>query len=149
MNKDGLSIIEVLSALVIIGLLLATFAMNLSSTFTITENTGSQGQVSQLLNQTGRKIISAEPGFLTTKDSPLEWDYKKFSEAFPNMDFDVSKYRATIVNEGPISISQTSLQQYTVTICFKEETEHCSSITTFGLGPGGSGSTPPTIEGIL
>lgn len=153
MNRQGLTLVEVIMALAIIGVLVGVFATSLSSNLGVTANTNQRSQSSQILGQLSRKIIDNDPLVLTNPGTDLTWGYAQLGALFPNLatqagSSDINKYRAEISIVGNATVGVTSLAVYQITLCFQAENEVCQDVTTFGL-TAVQNQTDAAIPGLL
>ncbi len=148
-NKKGLTLVEVLIALAVIGMLIGVFSLSLTSSLSVTETTGQEGQINQLLNQLVRRVVDGETALLSASGQSKTYDYGQLSGIISQGTIsDLSSYKASIVATGSVSLSNTSITQYTITICSKNETEKCLSAVTFGPSPDDTlDGNPPGIYG--
>lgn len=135
----GLTIVEVLVALAIIGTLLAVFSTSVTSNFSHTRQTGQTTQATQILNYISKEVTTGSNTFLPTAAAPLtSWDYGQLSSQFPNLNLtsglsNSALYKATVTHAGQITVGSNTVTQYNMSVCFKQaSTEKCLSGVTFG-----------------
>lgn len=153
MKQGGLTLMEVVMALAVIGISIAFFTTSVTSNLKHTGNFGQRTQATQVLNQLGRRIVGGDAKVLTTEDTPLKWDYGELKSTFkdfrdeggvtnPNL------YRASITNVGNLSLATANAIQYNLEVCYKSSgSESCVVATTLGPAPN-IGGTPPPLPGI-
>ena len=150
----GLTVIEVLVALAIIGVVTAAFTTGVVSTVRHTSVAGAKTQAVQVLNYLGRRVAGGDNALLPDSGSPLTWGYGGLPTAFPDMTnqggfAQPSAYRASISNAGSVSFGGASAVEYDVRVCFKgTDSEHCVSAATLGPEPSASASVAPLLPGI-
>ncbi|MDX2003953.1 MAG: prepilin-type cleavage/methylation domain-containing protein [Meiothermus sp.] len=143
MSTRGLTIIEVLIA--IICLAVALTALNASMVGSIVQNssTGQLSQAIQIVNYLGRRISGRDLSLLpSTTTTPLNWAYGSLRTNFPDLpqagNFgNLDGYRATITNRGNWSHSAAPnivLTQYRIQVCWRTtEAERCTDADTLGF----------------
>ena len=134
-SSQGLTIPEVLFALVIIGVMTAVFSLALTSNMKAMQKTGKATQSAELLNYFGRRLLEGDSSLITSEKTPLSWDYGSLAQSFTglasNQFSDIDKFNLSIVNNGDISLSSSKLSRYTLTVCSKvSDNESCSSAMT-------------------
>lgn len=151
---QGLTVVEILIALAIIGVVTAAFTTGVVSTMRHTSVAGAQTQAVQVLNYLGRRVAGGDNTLLPQSGTPLTWAYGGLSKAFPDMTdqggfADPASYRASISNAGSVSFGGASAVEYDVRVCFKgTDNEHCVSAATLGPEPSASAASAPLLPGI-
>ena len=153
MKKDGLTIIEVMIAMVLFGIVLATFTTAVTSNFSLTQRVGQDVQATRVLNYFVRQVAAGQANLLAVAGTPLTWGYNSLAAAFPTLtDTDAYKdlddYRLTITNSGPIALSGATAVNYTIQVCFTQSTERCLSAETVSGSPLPAAGTRPPLPGI-
>lgn len=139
---QGLSIVEVLVALVIIGIAFAILSVALVGSLRNTERAGTRTQTTQYLNYLGRLVSGADNSVLPDVGETLTWGYGAMAAAFPDLPGGASGranpnlYRATVESLGTFTFSTAESIRYRVTVCTQSSTgEACVSASTLGSPP--------------
>jgi type II secretory pathway pseudopilin PulG len=149
----GLTVVELLMALAVIGIVTAAFTTAVVSNLHHSSVTGARTEAVQVMNYLGRRAASGDGAVLPTSGGSRAWAYGSLPSAFPDLTdqgglSDPARYRAQIVNAGDVSLAGASAAEYDVSVCYMAAGgEHCVSATTMGLFPSSGGSTtqPPGI----
>ena len=146
--RQGLTIIEVLVALALIGIVVSFFSTSFVSSMQQSNRFGQRTQASQYLNYFGRRVAGGDNTLLPASGAPRTWNYGTLSTNFPDLnhtDFsDPNQYRVSIVNGGTVTLAGASVVLYTLTVCHNPgQRESCVSATTTGSAPSAGTSTPP------
>ena len=152
MKKEGLTLVEVLVALVLIGIVVSFFTTSFVSNIQQSNRFGQRTQASQYLNYFGRRVAGGDNTLLPTSGAPLAWNYGALSASFPDLNnagfADPNQYRVSIVNGGTVTLAGASAVRYTLTVCHKPgQNESCVIATTTGSAPAAGQNTPP-LPGI-
>lgn len=154
MTRRGLTIVEVLIALGIIGVAFAILSTALVGNLQHTQRAGVRTQATHYLNYLGRRVAGGDAGVLAEVDEPIAWDYGALVTAFPDLPSgaagraDADRYRAVVENVGTIDFVGALTVHYRVTVCTASATgETCVAGNTLGPEPA-VGGTPPPLEGI-
>ena len=153
MKNDGLTIIEVMIAMMLFGIVLATFTTAVTSNFSLTQRVSQDVQATRVLNYFVRQVAAGQPTLLAVADAPLTWDYNSLAAAFPTLtDADAYKnlndYSLAITNSGPIALGGATAVNYTIQVCFTQSTERCLSADTVSGAPLPAAGTRPPLPGI-
>jgi len=145
MKRAGLTLVEVLVALVVIGIVTAFFSTSVVANFRHTANSGQKTQSAQLLSYFGRLIAGGAPTVLPEAGETLAWNYGEVEADFPDLvsesSFsDLDDYRVVIVSSGTIALSTASAVRYDVSVCYEQEGEQC--LTGITLGPAPTSTLP-------
>jgi prepilin-type N-terminal cleavage/methylation domain-containing protein len=149
----GLTVIEVLIALAVIGVITATFTTTVVSTLHHSSVTGARTEAVQVLNYLGRRAAGGDTVVLPAAGTPNTWAYGSLGSSFPDLTnqgglTDPARYRAAITNAGTVTLAGASSVEYDVNVCYQAGGgEHCVQATTLGPAPSSGGSTP-TLPGI-
>jgi prepilin-type N-terminal cleavage/methylation domain-containing protein len=144
----GLTLIEVLLALAVIGIVTAAFTTAVVSNLHHTSVTGARTEAVQVLNYLGRRAAGGDGAVLPASGSSRTWAYGSLAGSFPDLTdpgglSDPGRYRAQITNAGDVSLAGSRTAEYDVRVCYEAAGgEHCVSATTMGLYPSSGGSTP-------
>ncbi len=151
-RESGLTVVEVIIALVVIAIVTAAVVTTYVSSIRNNADAGRRTQSAQLLNSLGRRVAGADASVLAPEDSPLEWDYGELGASFPELTGDgVSEpglYRATITNLGEVSLAGAAAVRYEIVVCTRatgESGERCLTGYTAGVEPSeaaGGGGLP-------
>lgn len=154
MRRDGLTILEVLIALVIVGVSFAILSVAMVGSLQQTQRAGIRTQSTQYLNYFGRLVAGGDQAVLAGSTTALSWGYGALGGAFVDLptgsggSADAARYRAVIENVGAVTFVGASAVHYRVTVCTTSVTgETCVVGNTLGPAPGLPGGTPP-LEGI-
>jgi prepilin-type N-terminal cleavage/methylation domain-containing protein len=154
MKRTGLTVIEVIVAITIIGVLLAVLTPAIIQSMRQTSRTGQSTQVSQIINYLGRRLVaddSAVKPINTT--TPLTWNYGELSTAFNTFNCngntcsdlqndstkgigDIDNFKVTITNQGLITWLGATANKYQIKVCFKNGSgEVCRESITISAPP--------------
>ena len=154
MRRDGMTVVEVLIALVIVGTAFTILAVSMVGSLQQTQRSGVRTQGAQYLNYLGRLVAGGNAAVLSAPGTPLAWDYGALGAAFADLPTggggsgDAARYRAVIENLGTITFVGANADHYRVTVCTTSTGgETCVTGNTLGPAPGAAGGTPP-LEGI-
>lgn len=149
MNKQGLTVVEAMVAIAILGIITAAVMTTFVNSIRFNADAGKRTQSAQLLNYLGRRVAGGEGLVLAGADDALEWTYGELDAAFPelsgeegfaNPDF----YRASVSNMGEIALDSASIIHYRIEVCVRANgDENCVRGDTAGPPPIPAGGTPP------
>ncbi len=149
--KQGLTVVEVLVALLVLGIVTAAVMVTYVSSIRNNADSGRRTQSAQLLNSLGRRVAGGDAYLLPAADTPLEWDYGELRLTFPELVgdgiSDPDLYRATIRNLGDVTVAGISRVRYQVEVCTRatgDGSERCVSGFTASVPP-----NPPESGGGL
>lgn len=152
-RAQGLTLLEVILAIAIIGVLSAMLTTAVVGNLQKTRSFGSRTQAAQILNLIGRRVAGGESALLPASGAPVSWDYGGLAGAFPDLATQGSftepdLYRAAVSNAGSVSLAGASLVEYDVSVCYAGDGgESCVRGSTLGPEPGGAANTAP-LPGI-
>lgn len=153
--RRGLTVVEVLVALVVLGIVTAAVMTTYVSSMRNNADAGRRTQSAQLLNALGRRVAGADSIVLAQPGTPIAWDYGELANDFPELTgegiSDPGNYRATVSNLGTITLASAETVHYQVEVCTRatgDAAERCLTGNTAGPPPGPVGSTPTTLPGI-
>lgn len=148
MKKAGLTLVEVLVALVVIGIVTAFFSTSVVANFRHTTTSGQKTQSAQLLSYFGRLVAGGDPDVLPDSGKTLTWDYGEVEADFPDLKSessfsDLSTYKVQVVSNGNVTLGTKTLGtasavRYSVSVCYKRESEQCLTGATLGPTPTGT-----------
>jgi len=154
-RAEGLSVIEVLVAITILGIVTAAILTTYVSSIRNNADAGRRTQSVQILNSIGRRVAGADPLVLAQPDAPIVWDYGELKTAFPELTGDgianPDLYRVVVTNAGEISLGTAQVTHYTVQTCTRAQgssAERCVVGDTAGVPPGPVGGEPGGLPGI-
>ncbi|MGQ9754202.1 MAG: type IV pilus modification PilV family protein [Thermaceae bacterium] len=143
--KKGLTLVEVLFALVILGLVLGIFITTVLSGYRETSGASLRTQAVQLLNDLGRRVVGGE----ISTAGVQAWGYGELPSLFPELahqGLSLKAYRASLENKGLPPWAQTlgvDLREYQIKVCWKEaKGERCVTAWTYAPPPGRGGAPP-------
>lgn len=147
----GLTILEVLVALVVLGIAVAVLSIMTVSSVQQNVTAGGRTQAAQLLNYLGRLAAGGDETLL---GADLEWGYGALPATFRELTAesgvaDPALYRAAIEDLGEIGIGAASMSHYRISVCWQAPTgESCIRGDTAGPQPGaiGGGGALPGIN---
>lgn len=151
MTRRGLTLLEVLVALAILGAVFGMLSLTLITSLRQAESTGLRTQAVQILNYVGRRIVGGEV------DLPSFVGYGELRGVFPDLPREVrhanpDRYRVEVRRRGAPNWARplkANVEEYEVAVCWKEvEGERCVSASTYSSPPSGKGRTPPPLPGI-
>lgn len=149
----GLTVIEVLIALAVIGVVTATFTTAVVGNLHHASVTGARTEAVQVLDYLGRRAAGGDSAVLPAAGSPLSWGYGTLATSFPDLTnhgglSDPARYRADVSNAGTVAMAGASATEYDVRVCYQAGgAEHCVQAATMGPAPATGGGTPP-LPGI-
>lgn len=144
----GLTVIEVLIALAVIGVVTAAFTTAVVGNLHHSSVTGARTEAVQVLDYLGRRAAGGDAAVLPASGSPLSWGYGTLAGSFPDLTnhgglSDPARYRATITNGGAVAMAGAAATSYQVSVCYQAGSgEHCVQGTTLGPAPASGGTSP-------
>jgi prepilin-type N-terminal cleavage/methylation domain-containing protein len=155
MKRRGMSLVEVLVALVVIVIAVTILATAVVSNLQQTARAGNRTQTTQYLAYFGRKVAGGDAAVLAAVGSPLAWGYGDLAAAFDDLPTgggglaDANRYRAVVTQVGQVAFVGASAVQYSIDVCTTTTTgESCVAGNTLGPPPTASGGPPPLLPGI-
>jgi prepilin-type N-terminal cleavage/methylation domain-containing protein len=157
MKRLGLTVVEVMVAIVIIGVLLAVLTPSVIQSMRQTSKTGQRTQSVQIINYMARRLAANHDIVIPTSTSaPLEWDYEELEDDFG---FDLKNdtthstkgldnYKVTIELVGSVVWLGINLNQYNITVCFRNPDETCIVNTTLS-SPRVNDDTASSVVGVF
>jgi len=117
----GLTMVEVLIALAILGIVVAVITTATLSSVRNTATAGGRTQATQVLNYLGRLVAGADD-VLFQRES-LSWDYGELGDHFQELAqearrADPALYRAEVITGSNVTFGSVSMPLYTVTVCW-------------------------------
>lgn len=147
----GLTIVEVMIALAIVGVVVAILTTVTLSSVRYDANSGSRTQAVQILNYLGR-LASASDALLL--NGSRSWDYGELQGTFTELRVEAHRadpafYRAEVQALGTSSVGSSVVDLYRVTVCWQLiDQESCVQGETAGppQPPAGEDPYPPVIN---
>lgn len=149
----GMTLLEVVLAVAVIGIVVATLTTALVDNVNRTKRFGTRSEAAQLLNYFGRRVAGGDDAVLPAADAQLAWDYGDLGGAFPDLAHasgfvDPARYRVSIASSATVTLGSAEARRYDVSVCFRDGgSESCAAGTTFGPEPA-AGGTAATLPGI-
>lgn len=147
----GLTVVEVLVSLVIIGVIVAVISTVTISSVRTDDQSGARTQAVQVLSYLGRLASSSDPALLSGARS---WNYGELPVGFPELAQEVhhgdpNQYRASVTEMGLVGIGSATVLLYRIQVCWEDlEAESCVSGDTAGpvTPPPGEEGFPPVVN---
>jgi len=152
-QEDGLTLIEVMMAIAVFGLLLTVLGTALVGAMRSNTLAGQRTQAVQVLNFLGRRVVGGDDLVLPAAGRTLSWNYGQLKTAFRDLSdqggfSNPDNYRASVTSAGAITLATSSAVQYDVQVCFRRGgNENCLDTATIGPAPV-AGGTAPLLPGI-
>ncbi len=152
MNQRGLTVIETLVAIAILGIVTATIMTTYISSIRHNADAGKRTQSAQVLNFLGRRVAGGDNGVLADA-TPQSWAYGELLTAFPELEQEdgfanPEYYRASVTNLGEITLASASAVHYRIEVCTQAQgDERCVRGDTVGPAPS-IAANPPPLPGI-
>lgn len=150
-DRKGLTVVEVLVALAIVGIVVAVLTTITLSSVRHDANSGSRTQAVQILSYLGRLASVSDPMLL---DGDQEWDFGELRTAFTELRVEARNanpdlYRAEVEELGQTGLGNGVVELYRVTVCWRAiENENCVQGETAGPVPSASedDTVPPVVN---
>ena len=135
--RAGLTLVEVLVALLILGVAVTILTIALLGSVRQTDRFGARTHASDLLSYLGRQVTAGESAALPFANAPLAWGYGELAGSFPELAgarrADPGRYRAMITRVAPVAFAGAEAVQYHLAVCTRSATgETCVEGTTLG-----------------
>lgn len=140
-STDGLTLIEVLAAIAILGIIIAVFSSSFISSMSVTRAMGNQTDANTVLSFFGRMASGGAGrslGFSPTAGS-LSYTYGQLEASFPELASadahvkDANLYQVSITSPGTIDVGIVRLYQYDIEVCWQDRNQdRCISGLTAG-----------------
>lgn len=151
----GLTVVEVLVALAVLGIVTAAITTTYISSIRHNSDAGMRTQSAQLLNAIGRRVAGSDPALLPTASTPLSWDYGQLAAAFPDLDgvgyAEINRHRLTVTNLGVVRLGTAETIHYRIETCTQAQgggAERCLVGNTAGYPPGPPDPDAGQLPGI-
>lgn len=120
-EQSGLTLVEVLIAIAILGIAVAMLSTTTLSSVQNNSISGSRTQATQVLNYLGRLVAGADP--VLFQDADLSWAYGELGSHFTDLSQEASRadpalYRAWLDNLGWIGIGTAQMVHFRVNVCW-------------------------------
>lgn len=152
-RSQGLTIIEVLVAITLLGIAAALISTSAVSSIRNNAAAGSRTQATQVLNYLGRLVAGADSVLFDHPD--LAWDYGTLQSSFSELTTEVGRadpdlYRAWIDDLGWVGLGEAQMVHYRVHVCWTpaNSTEVCLAGDTAGPESAEEDATPAPLPGI-
>lgn len=151
--QAGLTILEVVLALGILGILGAVFTTSILSNLRHTTTAGQRTQAAQVLNYIGRRVAGGDSVVLPAAGETLTWEYGELSAAFADMSGagfgNPNQYRVEITAAGVVTVVAAEVMRYDIDVCFtRQDGETCVEGTTLGAPATATAEQTPPLPGI-
>ncbi len=139
--NQGMTIIEVLVAVVILSLVLVAFAGVIVANIRQNATSGSRTAAAQVMNYLGRRVVEGQGAVLPVAPATSRaWNYGTLNTNFPDLSKEKQAansdlYRADIINQGSPAWSTTSvtagLASFQINVCWRDGgNENCVTSQT-------------------
>lgn len=150
-RSNGLTVVEVLVALTIVGVVVAVLTTVTISSVRHDANSGSRTQAVQILSYLGRLASVSDPLLLGGDGT---WGFGELRDTFTELrrearNADPDLYRAEVESLGQVGIGSGVVELYRVTVCWRAiENENCVQGDTAGPVPSASSddTLPPVVN---
>jgi prepilin-type N-terminal cleavage/methylation domain-containing protein len=137
-KTNGLTVVEVIVAISIIGILLAILTPSIIQSMRQTSTTGNRTQAAQIVNYLGRRLINLDTTILPATGQTNQWDYGQLGAAITDLDNDSAEgvsqpnnFEATISDLGIFTWQGVNTRKYQISVCFRNAgNENCITTTT-------------------
>lgn len=152
-SKRGLTVVEVIVALAIIGTVLAVFSTSVVGNMKQNSSSGSRTGAVRFLDHLGRLIVEGDSNVLPASNATTRtWAYGDL-DTLPELSNeggfgDPNLYKAKVTKGTQPSWATSeglALTAYTLEVCWKNTGEDICVQAT-GVGPTGSSSTNPPVD---
>ncbi len=148
-GRSGMTIVEVLVALVVVGMALTLLTTAVVGNLRQTERFGVRTQSGQYLAYLGRQVAGGNTAVLAPVGAVLGWGYGDLVAAFADLPAgsggieDAARYRASVEQVAVVAFVGAAAVQYRIVVCTQDLTgESCVFGTTLGPPPAASGGAP-------
>ncbi len=147
-RSDGFSLVEVIVAIAILGVVLAATALTVLSSLRQNASAGERTQAALLMNYFGRRIAGGEAAAL----GAAAWDYGELEAGFADLTgedgfADPDAYRVDLSIGDEIAIGGTSMRQFRIEVCWRVGGEESCAVGDT-VGPPLGVDTPEALPGI-
>lgn len=152
-RATGLTLLEVLVALVVLGVVITVLTTSMVSSMQQNLVAGGRTQAVQILNHLGRLASGGDARVITA--TQVVWGYGQLPTAFTELAsgrgfMAAERYRAEVTRVGALSIGAAAVEHYRVRVCWQAATgELCVSGDTAGpavVPPGGHAPPLPFVN---
>lgn len=159
LNPQGMTIVEVLVAVVILSIVLVAFAGVIVANIRQNATSGNRTAAAQVLNYLGRRVVDGQAAVLPALGSSSRaWAYGALNTSFPDLKKEEKQaassdlYRAEIIDQGAPAATMpagSNLVSYQINVCWRDAgQENCVTAQTIAQRPVASSSTSPIIPGL-
>lgn len=151
-NRVGLTLVEVLIALSILGVVVAVISTATLSSVRNNATSGGRTQATQVLNYLGRLVAGGDE-ILFQKEG-LSWDYGELGGHFLELATESGRaepalYRATVQVTSLATLHSVEMPMYTVHVCWMAPPgETCVTAQTIGPDVDTTEAVPGPLPGI-
>lgn len=140
-SQNGLTLIEVLVALAILGIIIAVYSASFTSSLQTTRTMGNITDANTVLSFFGRMATGGASRTISfpTGSTILNYNYGSLEASFPELASadtnvkDANEYRVQITTPGLLAVGDIDLVQYAISVCWRERgNERCVAGQTAG-----------------
>lgn len=148
----GLTMVEVLIALAILGIVVAVITTATLSSVRNTATSGGRTQATQVLNYLGRLVAGGDD--ILFQNEALSWDYGQLAVHFQELSREAGRadpdlYRAEITIGSEVTFGNVSMPLYVVSVCWLAPGgESCVQAETVGPEYDPAEGSPGPLPGI-
>jgi prepilin-type N-terminal cleavage/methylation domain-containing protein len=157
-RRRGLTLIEVLVAIVILSIVLVAFASVIVGNIRQNALSGNRTAAAQVMSYLGRRAVEGQTAVVpATPETTKSWDYGSLSTTFPDLTEEShaanpALYRAEVINQGKPAWADAnglSLTSYLTRVCWQSpEGESCVEAQTVAPIVSGGVAPPPPLTGL-
>lgn len=135
-SNKGLSMVEVLIALAVVGIVVAVLTTATLSSVRNTATSGGRTQATQVLSYLGRLVAGGDD--ILFQNEELQWGYGELGGHFTELAREAGRadpdlYRAEITTDEEVTFRSVSMPLYQVSVCWMTSgTESCVTGETVG-----------------
>lgn len=152
MKSSGLTLVEAIIAMAILGVILTAFTALVVGNIRENAKSGAKVQATQVLNYLGRKVTGGDSDVLPSTGS-LEWNYGELPTSFTDLQrerqwADLNLFTARVQNQGAFTaVSGVELVSYRIQVCWRApEGEACVRANALGRDPVVVSAPPPALS---
>ena len=157
-RNRGMTIVEVLVAVVILSIVLVAFAGVIVGNIRQNATSGNRTAAAQVLNYLGRRAVEGQAAVLpAVGENSRAWNYGSLNASFPDLKQERNAansdlYRAEILDQGdPVwsSLETESLVSYQINVCWRDAgKENCVTAQTVAPELVAAEDFEPIIPGL-
>ena len=139
-RAQGLTLIEVLIAIVIVSLTMTLLSGAIISSVKNDRNSGQRTQAAQVMNVMSRLVVEGAAGIIPSASATeVTWDYGDLKTTFPELTnkkglSNPDLYRATVTRTGDLILAGVRVRQYDLEVCWQSGAEE-KCVAGFTAGP--------------